>query len=213
MKKGIILILILASTHIYGQKFKSYQAYGLQANVVIGAISAAPYDLPYPYESINTDLAGDFDLIVNYDLGLTKWFGLGSGIGISSRSVNSPRDQYKLNKNLYYLNIPVKLQLKMGFFWLEPGIENRIFLFVKDKSLPANQEEDFMSPSDINIYNLAGTIGGRFNLFRGLSLNLGFGLSLTDIARHRLEFQPQTTVSFNNMNYFLGVRYMINQPY
>ncbi len=137
MKKIVLISTLLGVYGLAAQQFRPYHALGLQMGVNVSSLwteqSAAG--------EANGEKAGDelsafnpgFDLLAHYDYGLFKWLGVGSGLGLSARGGNVRSGTGVRNpdkkRDIYYLNIPIRIQLKPAkWFWIEPGIENKIYL-------------------------------------------------------------------------------------
>lgn len=177
MKKLIsIVALLLVSFAIKAQDFEPYTSYGVQ---VTGRM---------------IDGSRGFDAVFHIDRAGKKWYGMGAGLGLSAMGGG--------NSNLlYYGVLPVRLQIKLGMLWIEPGLENRLFLGMSDRYGQSRIDKE-----TINTYHLAGNVALRFKLFRGLSISAGMSFGITP-ARDFGDTNYKTATTF------VGVRYMFNQPY
>lgn len=212
-KTATIFLIAFFALPVFAQRFRPYHAFGVQANANINGLTTR-YDgsLQYlPSGQMNaTSLR--FDLLASYDYGLLKWLGIGSGIGFSIRggASESYKTGSKKRRDIYYLNVPVTLQLKpWKFLWLEPGIETKYFIGYKD----VNYSNEPFPSEDINSFDLTATAGLRFNLFTGLSLSAGYHFGLLPVAEVQLDdpfIYSQTT--YKDFGAHVGVRYMFNQP-
>ncbi|AEV32582.1 hypothetical protein Oweho_1592 [Owenweeksia hongkongensis DSM 17368] len=202
MKKLIsIVALLLVSFAVKAQDFESYKAFGLQVSKRFTNLNVKDRE---DVELTSTGQAGrGFDVIAHYDNGVKKWFGVGVGLGISSIGSSVGGD-----KQLYYAVLPLRMQIKMGSVWLEPGLENRFFLWMDEGNRP-----NYVNSKSANTYHLAGNLGLRFKLFRGLSINAGVSASITPvISLEKVDVKYGNTY-YNSIAGFVGVRYMFNQPY
>ncbi len=170
-----IAALLLVSFAVKAQDFEPYTSYGPQ---VTGRM---------------IDGGRGFDAAFHIDRAGKKWYGVGAGLGLSARGGGN-RDL------LYYAVLPVRLQIKLGMLWLEPGLENRLFLGMSDK-----YGQNRIDKETVNIYHLAGNVALRFKLFRGLSINAGMSFEITPARDGDTNYKEATT--------FVGVRYMFNQPF
>ena len=190
----LYVILFSVETSAQRTRFRPYVSYGPELRLV-GASMVAHPESPYE-DGGGGGLTKGYDAIFNVDYGLAEWFGIGGGVGVSS-----------VASNKYYLIAPVKFQFKAGFFWLEPGIENKFFL-------GRAVDKGRLSDDDMSLYYLAGSIVGRFKLFRGLSLSVGYSKSLTEVAYYQNPDVPVgANTSYSEFALSVGVRYMFNQPY
>jgi hypothetical protein len=220
-KKVFVLFLTLYTGLSFSQSFTPFHSYGVQANILYGGTNAdVENDSPYAYaQERDTDIG--FNVSLSYNYVPLKWLGLSSGLGIHSLGVNNLQVyENSIDRNIYHLNIPLLINFKVGFFTFETGIDNRFFVGMTSKvqgdayyhfyhNNP--KKEDLLTKSDMYTYHLAGSVGGRFRIYEGLSINLGFSMSLTDIARHKTMEAPVRNIDWNNMNYFLGLRYVLKK--
>lgn len=175
-KQFFIIVLALLGFSVNAQDFQPYTSYGVQ---VTGKMM---------------DEGRGFDAAFHIEKAGKKWYGLGTGVGLSAVGRGS-------GDFLYYAVLPVRLQIKLGMLWLEPGLENRLFLGMNDWSSQNNIDRE-----TVNIYHLAGCFALRFKLFRGLSVNAGMSFGITP-ARDFGDSNYKTATTL------VGVRYMFNQPY
>lgn len=214
MKKIILCTLLLfGCLSGYGQRFRAYHAIGAQFNTNYNGFSTR-FD-----GNLNNSPSGQYnlstlrlDILASYDYGMLKWLGISTGAGFSLRGggIESLRGDDN-RRDLYYMNIPVKLQFKpWKVFWIETGVENKLLLGYSDINPPQN---GFFDADELRIYNLTSTIGFRFNLFRGLSLNAGYHIGLLPVAEiESEEGLPYSKTTYKDFGASVGVRYMFNQP-
>ncbi|WP_417601949.1 hypothetical protein [Owenweeksia hongkongensis] len=196
-----IVALLLVSFAVKAQDFEPYKAFGLQVSKRFTNLNIKDSE---DVELTSTGQAGrGFDVIAHYDNGVKKWFGVGVGLGISSIGSSVGGD-----KQLCYAVLPLRMQIKVGSLWLEPGLENRFFLWMDEGNRP-----NYVNSKSANTYHLAGNLGLRFKLFRGLSINAGVSASITPvISLEKVDVKYGNTY-YNSIAGFVGVRYMFNQPY
>lgn len=175
-KQFLIMVLALLGLSVNAQDFQSYTSYGVQ---VTGKM---------------IDEGRGFDATFHIDRAGKKWYGLGTGVGLSAQGRGS-------GDFLYYGVLPVRLQIKLGMLWIEPGLENRLFLGMSDRYGQSRIDKE-----TINTYHLAGNVALRFKLFRGLSISAGMSFGITP-ARDFGDSNYKTATTL------VGVRYMFNQPY
>lgn len=199
-----MIILLAMSTVGVAQEFTPYSSFGLQLSRRFSRVNAID-NTNYYYRVNGGRPDRGFELIAQYDRGVKKWFGLGAGVGLSSIG-----SQVSGAKHLYYAVVPFRLQLKMGGFWVEPGIENRLFLWLNDDG-----NTNYVNDQTINPYHLAGTLTFRVKLFRGLSLHGGFSASLTRVIDLKGSDYSQQYGEpyYSSIAGVVGVRYIFNQPY
>lgn len=221
IKKLILLYLSLISFSLFAQPSTPYFSYGAQVDLLLGGMYSNTNQLgPYGY-TYDTKSDIGFGVLLNANYFPVKWFGLSSGLGVQSLGVsNLKTGENSESKSLYHLKIPILLNFKAGFFTLEAGIDNRIFIGMNSKTegkafysfyQQTLHKEDLLMKEDVKTYYMAGSVGGRFRIFKGFSLNLGFNLSLTDVATHQSVNDPGQTISWNNMNYYAGLRYVFER--
>lgn len=202
MKKLILVavFLLFASFSIQAQRgnFKSKVMYGPELRLN-GANLIPTQEGPSSIGMKGYRSAG-FDVLYTLDYSYVKWLGLGTGLGVNSISTQNW-------KSYYYLSLPLRIQLKMGFFWFEPSIENRFFLS-SDKTVGGLVDEE------INNYYMAIASTLRFRLYEGLSLSVGLSQSISQVAYREHSSIPEgANTSYSSFAWFVGVRYMFNQPY
>lgn len=197
------------------QKFKTYHAFGFGAGLNSSCLKTK-YENPSMMllpdlgdQSIRLDIYG------SYDLGLIRWLGIGSGIGLSIRggATENRSTTEKKRRDLYYLNVPLRLQLKpFRFLWIEPGVESMILLGHTDVGYdtPWGTDEPFDN-EDLEFYTISGYLGLRINVFKGLSLNAAVSSGLTSVAEAEGSV-PGVSATYADFTYSVGVRYMLNQP-
>ncbi len=223
MKKLFTLCLSLAlATNLIAQRFRSYHAYGAQFNVNISALQtthSGNYGHVYVGQNMNSSSVRS-DIYFHYDYGMLKWLGVGTGLGISFRGgeMDDPvNPQYNGKRNLTYLNIPLRVQFKpWHFLWIEPGVELLYKMGYKDEGEFPSSGIVLGAPFDpdqINSIGVNGMLALRFNIFRGLSLNAGYSIGLTDVAEVEAPSPPYPYIatSYKNWAMFIGLRYMFNQ--
>lgn len=213
MKKAIFLVsVMILSSALWAQPFKPYHALGVQVNA--------------NYTLLNTEWVGSFDargvelgegslkidLLASYDYGIMKWLGVSSGIGFSIRggSAGYYTKTKRRRRDIYYLNIPVKLQLKpFKFFWIEPGIENKILLGHTDIGFPEPKPHRYrpFDPDHLNTYDITALMVLRFNLLKKLSLSIGYHQALTHTAFVTSELSSAVT-TYEDRGIRIGIRYM-----
>lgn len=110
---------------------------------------------------------------------------------------------------MYYLNLPLRAQLKSGFFWFEPGLQANLLLGSNNQTNSPLFSEDY-----IKRFNLTYTLAGRFNLFKGLSLHAGMEGWFTPLPSARAVWPSPSTVviDYYQFSFIIGGRYMFNQP-
>ncbi len=217
MKKYFLGILFVLPGLMIAQRFEPYSSFGIQANLNLGGLQRGECDGLGPHLA---EFIIQYEILGMYDYAPFKWLGVTCGLGLSTRGGEgrdlTPSNFYvpsPTKKVLYYANIPVRLQFKAGFFWLEPGIDNLFFIGLNDHTdysldVPYSLEKDA-----VPLYQLAGHMSGRFNLFRGLSLNLGASMNFTPVANVSNPQIPDKHECYENRLFFIGVRYMFDQPY
>ncbi len=209
----LTLLLILGFIKLNAQnKFKPYKAYGIEVSLAYtnmtdkDGISNAPDFGP----DLSTKTKFLFDVKANYDYAPLKFIGLSTGAGLSVRGGKGggfsgfPPASPELN--IFYFNIPVKLQLKAGFFWIEPGLQTNILIAKSEGSSSFEFDRKDLKP-----INLSYSLIGRFNLSKGISLHLGYERALTPVARVESQFQ-QVGHTYYQISWLIGFRYMINEP-
>lgn len=201
MKKYISIVVLLISGFVMkAQDFEPYTSYGVQVSGRFTGMNS---------HNTTGNIGGGgisgrgFDAVFHVDKAGAKWFGAGAGLGLSAMGGGG-------NDLLYYAVVPLRLQLKMGMLWVEPGLENRLFVGMNDRNNP-----DLINKETVNIYHLAGSFALRFKLFRGLSINTGLSVGITPAVDYK---DTDYYAEYGDMNFttiagFIGVRYMFNQPY
>lgn len=195
-----VLFLICIGFGTFGQRgsFRPYVSFGPELRLNFANIEAHAEGTFS--EGRSGSIGPGFDAIFTVDYGFIKWLGVSGGVGLSSVST-------KYWKPYYYVNMPVRLQIKLGPFWVEPGVENRFFVGSGDLDWGLENGE-------MNTYVLYGSIAGRLKLFRGLSVSVGYSQSLTEVAYSRHSYiATGANSSYSALAWFVGLRYMFNQPY
>jgi len=206
-----LFIFATMSLSLSAQKFRPYHAFGFEVNANTNFLSQVPYEsISFSPNPIFINGTLRFDILGSYDYGIFKWLGVSSGLGLSMRGgagrsygVGNGSQDYRMD--IFYINTPVRLQLKLfKFLWLEPGVEVNTYLWHSDVGYPitqyysANQEK--FEPV---VLNWTGCM--RFNLFRGLSLHLGMHRGITTAY-----WGPSG--KYVDFGYRVGVRYIFDQP-
>lgn len=209
-------IFILGGVMLSGQRFKPYNAFGAQVNVNSNRFA-------HTFEGSTSIQPGPdfqdnslrFDILACYDRGFMKWLGLSTGIGFSLRggAKENVRRNVTYRRDLYYLNIPVRLQFKpWKFLWIEPGVEALYLLGHSDINFGNNSTGPF-DENELNDFEVTAALALRFNLFRGLSLNLGYHRGLTPVAEIETgPGLPYSKTTYRDVGFHIGVRYMFGQP-
>lgn len=221
MKKFLLVLFVLPALSLPAQKFRPYTAYGFEANLVwtalpgnseVGQRFTAPAYGPF----LAQDLKPLMDVKFSYNYAPLKWLGLGTGAGLSVRGgegygPSTVRSIGIAKKTLYYFNIPLRVQLKAGFFWLEPGLQTNVLLWMNNQN--GEYTIDLLQQKDCYPVQLSASLMGRFNIFRGLSLSIGHERWLTPVAKLEYENNASLSTTYYQLGWVIGLRYMINQPY
>lgn len=205
MRKVVgFLALLLFGVVCEAQDFDSYNSYGFQMTGRFTGMNVTNASNSVR-NAASVDMGRGFDAVFHIDRAESKWFGIGAGLGISSLGISDWG-----GKQLYYGVIPLRLQIKLGMIWLEPGLENRFFLGINEGS-----RSSYIEPKTINAYHLAGVFNLRFKLFRGLSVTPGLSIGITPAVDLKdTEYATVYGVAYyKTIAAFIGVRYMFNQPY
>lgn len=216
----VIALMILTASLCAQQRFRPYHAFGLEAGANYGQMKKesgrANYGPTLRQYQFN------FDILASYDYAPFSWLGISSGLGVSARGGKGFDDHrvsrfasesMRNSKSIYYLNIPIKLQIKLGFVWLEPGVEHKFPFGVNSANDNSGSHVVSLDRTDLKNYHLDANVGGRINFFRGLSLSLGYGWALTPLAYMEDERYPHLfQTAYYNRYYYLRLRYMFNQP-
>lgn len=209
----ICLIYFLIPVSLLSQnKNRPYSTFGIELNLsrttLIGNTEKGHrYERPANGGPQLSDWMLLGDVKVNYDYGIHKFLGIGTGFGVSARGgkgldyFGTTRGTKKI---MFHANIPLKIQLKLGFFWLEPALQTNVFLGMYDDT-PNRLRPFSLQSSDVKPIYLSGSLAGRFNLFRGLSVSLGWERWLTPIAE-------MDDTKYYSLGWVLGFRYMFSEP-
>lgn len=218
MTRSLILLLTLFSlANSYAQKTKNPHSVCLQFNLGSTALNQSASFGAYPtaaYPDLD-ELSTRFDLIGQYDYSLTKWLALGTGLGLSLRggSTSSAENPWGFNgkRDIYYINLPFKLQFKpIKFIWIEPGVEVLFKLKHIDNGTYRYPTGAF--PSDqINPVTLTGSFQLRFNLLKRLSLIARSHIGLTDVAKAE-SINGTTVTKYRDYGVAFGLCYQITSP-
>lgn len=217
-QKLFSFIFLFLSYGLVSQNYKPYHSYGVQLNINTSGLSteqAGGDGLSKAGEDMNAAVVG-YDIFLHYDYGVLKWLGVGTGVGYSSRGGRAGDPYFSDGeRQLSYLNIPVRLQFKpMYYLWIEAGVEMLYFVNYKDEGNfgdPGVSNRPF-DADGINNLTISFVPAVRLNLFKGLSIVGGYSMGLTNAAQVKID-QPQSmSTSYKNYSVFLGMRYMIGQP-
>lgn len=203
IKTLAILILFITGLDCLAQDAKNKAIYGIQVNGKFTGMNAFNNRNGY-YMVSSGEMGRGYDIVVHIDKPGAKWYGMGTGLGLSTIGIRSWG-----GKQMYYAVMPLRLQIKLGIVWFEPGLENRLFLGAE------NVGPDYIDKQTFQRYHLAGNFGLRFKLFRGLSVNAGLSTGITPAIDFEGTDQEvfYGDAYFNPIAAFIGVRYMFNQLY
>lgn len=217
-----LLFLLLAtgiSLGLSAQKFRPYHAFGF--DISINRVSLSTQDPEDKYiggagPDLTSSIFG-FDAMACYDYGILPWFGISSGLGAGLRggsgtNYNIGRRNTDYSMHIYYLNLPIKLQIKPAkWFWIEPGVEIKYVLSHQGNGIDTHSSRNSYEFDTFNINWLAVM---RFNLFRGISLSLSYHHGLDPIATVTMEDNGQvySYTSYTDRGLRIGFRYIFNQP-
>ena len=213
MSWKITIVCFLMWGVLYGQRrFRPYTALGVTVSVATSALPENPEGVfrEPDFGNCYCEYLVVGDIKASYDYAPFKFLGLSTGGGLSVRGGKTVGSGGE--KAMFYLNVPLTLQLKAGFFWLEPSLQSNLLFAMYDgieKKSPADLDRDDLEPVFFSY-----SILGRFNLFKGLSLHLGYENHLTPIGAIQSppEQSYKQSTTYYQYAYVLGVRYMFGEP-
>lgn len=203
MKKwNSLLVLLFMAVNLHGQKgFKPYSSHGVEIGLAFSAIAVNPTGLLKSNSGGIDSYEVYPEIKWNYDYAPLRYLGLGTGLGLTVRGGRNR------NLTLYYLNLPMKVQLKAGSFWFEPALQANLLLGANNQT-----SDPFFSKEDLRRVTLTYTLLTRVNLFKGLSLHGGIESWLTPAPLAHFSHQANREIRYYQFSFIIGARYMFNQP-
>lgn len=218
LRKILITNFFIISFFTNAQRFKPYQTFGIQLNYSWSYIIVENRNGGGRVtEGLNT-----LDIYGNYEVGVNKWLGVSSGLGLICRGAVFYIYQQKelVTRQIFYASVPLLVQLKpFKGFWLEGGLQANTSLFHRDVGAESSYTnavgEVYDGPFDaqeINRVTVLWQAGFRVNLYRGLSLFANYYSDIIPMANQPSSNLAQNDALYQNYGISFGFRYMFNQP-